>query len=70
MEQWEVGIAILPKLSSHLSTFISQQVFAVILQNPPQIRQLILHYHEYEEYVDRFVRELTSAKRLYEHSVR
>ena len=34
---------------------------------PIQIRQLILYYYLYKEYVDGFVRDLTFAERLYKH---
>ena len=33
-------------------------------------RQLILNSHQYKEEVDKFVRELTFAERLYENSLR
>jgi len=33
---------------------------------PAQIRQLILYYCQYQEQADRFMRELTFAKRLYD----
>ena len=38
----------------------------VVLQTStaPQIRQLILHCYQYEEYVDTFVLEMTFEKRL------
>ena len=43
--------------------------FEVVLQKsiPAQIRQLMLDYYYYEEFVDGFVRELAFAKRLSVH---
>ena len=50
----------------------TQSVFDVVLQKatPTQIRQLILYIGNSEGKVDRFVGELTSAKRLRKHVVR
>ena len=51
--------------------FITESVYKVVLKKsiPAQIRQLIRYHYEYEEYVDRCVRELTCARRLYKHVV-
>ena len=44
----------------------TESVFKVVLQKstPPQIRPLILYYHQYKEQVDGFVWELIFAKGL------
>ena len=49
-----------------LEFYLTSSVFKVVWQksNSPQIRQLILYFHSYEEQVDKFVWELTFAKRL------
>ena len=46
--------------------YLAQRVFKVGLQwsTSPQIRQLVIYFYLYKEYVDSFVWELTFAKRL------
>ena len=48
---------------------LAKSVYKGVLHQsiPSRIRQLILHHNLYEGYVDGFVRESTSAKRLHEH---
>ena len=48
---------------------LPKSIYKIALQKsiPTQIRRLILYYHWYEEWVDRFVRKLTFAKRRYKH---
>jgi len=48
-------------------SYLKENVYTFVFQkpNPPQIHQLILYYHSYEEYVDGFVREFASAKGCY-----
>ena len=50
--------------------YLTQSVFKVVLQKstPPQLRQGTLYY-QYKGYVDGFVAELASARRLYKHFV-
>jgi len=52
-------------------SYLTQRVFKVVLQKsiPAQIRQLIICISDNKGKVDRFVLELTFAKRLYEHFV-
>ena len=54
-----------------LLTYLTQSVFKVVLHEsiPTQIRQLILYIINSQGYVDGFVGELTSAKRLSKHFV-
>ena len=49
--------------------YLTESVYKVVLQKsiPPPIRQLILHISNNEGQIDRFVRELTFAKRHYKH---
>jgi hypothetical protein len=46
--------------------YLTESVHKVVLQKsiPAQIRQLIICHYQNEEYVDEFVREMTSTKRL------
>ena len=55
-----------PPLWSVPIPYLTQSVFQVVLQKsiPTQIRQLILYIRNSKGWVDRFVRGLTSAKRL------
>ena len=48
--------------------YLTESVYKVAFQEsiPPQIRQLILHCCQKEQF-DGFVRELTSEKRLHKH---
>ena len=50
---------------------LTHGVYTVVLQksSPPQIRQLILYYHRYKEYVDGFVWGLTFAKQIHKRFV-
>ena len=49
--------------------YLTESVHNVVLQKsiPTRIRQLILYYYLCKESVDLLVRELTLAKRRYEH---
>ena len=51
--------------------YLTQNIFKFAFEKstPPQIRQLILYYYSYKEQADRFVRELTFAKRPSKHCV-
>ena len=58
-----------PLTGLSLHHLLTESVYQVVLHKsiPAQIRQYILSYYPYEEYVDGFVREWTFVERRYKH---